>query len=129
MADTDGSLKSYIQLNSLYTSYSQLRANIATALGSVDRKVLINNVLRPDTCSDYKPNLRERRSWEDLQQAEEKRALVGRKLSRRGGGSEAFIGETMITAADFCPKYWVEANGQILPINSNQALFSLLGTR
>lgn len=31
-------------------------------------------------------------------------------------------------AANFEPKYWAYCNGQILPINANQALFSLLGT-
>jgi microcystin-dependent protein len=31
-------------------------------------------------------------------------------------------------AADFAPKYWALCNGQILAINQNQALFSLLGT-
>jgi microcystin-dependent protein len=29
---------------------------------------------------------------------------------------------------NFAPKGWAECNGQLLPINSNQALFSLLGT-
>ena len=29
---------------------------------------------------------------------------------------------------DFPPKGWAECNGQLLPINQNQALFSLLGT-
>lgn len=31
-------------------------------------------------------------------------------------------------AYDFTPKYWQQCNGQLLAINSNQALFSLLGT-
>lgn len=31
-------------------------------------------------------------------------------------------------AADFAPKNWALCAGQILPINTNQALFSLLGT-
>src|SRR3954465_7762932 len=29
---------------------------------------------------------------------------------------------------DFAPKGWAMCNGQLLPINQNQALFSLLGT-
>ncbi len=31
-------------------------------------------------------------------------------------------------AYDFCPMYWALCNGQLLAINTNQALFSLLGT-
>ncbi|MDR7212643.1 tail fiber protein [Flavobacterium piscis] len=31
-------------------------------------------------------------------------------------------------AYDFTPKYWAQCNGQLLAINTNQALFSLLGT-
>lgn len=42
--------------------------------------------------------------------------------------SEPFIGELMWVGFNFCPKGWAPANGQILPINQNQALFSLLGT-
>jgi microcystin-dependent protein len=41
---------------------------------------------------------------------------------------DPFLGETMIVAFDFCPKGWAATNGQLLPINQNQALFSLLGT-
>lgn len=39
-----------------------------------------------------------------------------------------FLGEISITGANFCPRGTAEAKGQILPINQNQALFSLLGT-
>jgi microcystin-dependent protein len=42
--------------------------------------------------------------------------------------SEPFIGEMMVTAINFCPRGWVFANGQVLPIALNTALFSLLGT-
>jgi microcystin-dependent protein len=42
--------------------------------------------------------------------------------------SEAFIGETRIFSFDFPPKYWAHCNGQIMPIQQNTALFSLLGT-
>ena len=41
---------------------------------------------------------------------------------------EPFLGETMIVAFSFCPKGWAATNGQLLPINQNQALFSLLLT-
>jgi microcystin-dependent protein len=42
--------------------------------------------------------------------------------------SEPFIAEISIFAGDFAPKGWKFCNGQLLPINQNQALFSLLGT-
>jgi microcystin-dependent protein len=42
--------------------------------------------------------------------------------------AEPFLGQTMAAAFNFCPKGWATMNGQLLPINQNQALFSLLGT-
>lgn len=42
--------------------------------------------------------------------------------------AEPLLGQLMWTAATFCPRGWAEANGQLLPISSNTALFSLLGT-
>lgn len=39
-----------------------------------------------------------------------------------------FIGEIKICAFNFPPKNWAFCNGQLLPINQNQALFSLFGT-
>jgi microcystin-dependent protein len=42
--------------------------------------------------------------------------------------SQPFIAEIKIMAFNFAPKGWAVCNGQILPINQNQALFSLLGT-
>ena len=41
---------------------------------------------------------------------------------------EPFMGEIRIMAFDFPPQGWAFCNGQLLPINQNQALFSLLGT-
>jgi microcystin-dependent protein len=38
------------------------------------------------------------------------------------------LGEIKICAFNFPPKGWALCNGQLLPINQNQALFSLLGT-
>jgi microcystin-dependent protein len=41
-----------------------------------------------------------------------------------------FMGSLCVTAADFCPSpYYAPANGAVIAINSNQALFSLLGAR
>jgi microcystin-dependent protein len=39
-----------------------------------------------------------------------------------------FLGEIRIVSFNFAPKGWAICNGQLLPINQNQALFSLLGT-
>lgn len=41
---------------------------------------------------------------------------------------EPFLGEIRIMSFNFAPKGWALCNGQFLPINQNQALFSLLGT-
>ena len=43
--------------------------------------------------------------------------------------SEFFIGQIMMAGFNFAPKYFALCNGQLLPINQNQALFSLLGTQ
>lgn len=42
--------------------------------------------------------------------------------------SEPFIGELRLFGFNFPPQGWAECNGQLLPINQNTALFSLLGT-
>jgi|GraSoiStandDraft_35_1057300.scaffolds.fasta_scaffold448567_2 microcystin-dependent protein len=39
-----------------------------------------------------------------------------------------FIGEVVMYAFNYPPKTWALCNGQFLPINQNQALFSILGT-
>lgn len=39
-----------------------------------------------------------------------------------------YMGEIMVVSFTFCPKYTMEANGALLPIAQNTALFSLLGT-
>jgi microcystin-dependent protein len=43
--------------------------------------------------------------------------------------SEPFLGEIRIMGFNYAPNGWALCNGQILPINQNQALFALLGTR
>jgi microcystin-dependent protein len=42
--------------------------------------------------------------------------------------AEPFLAEIRIMSFNFAPKGWAMCNGQLLPINQNQALFSLLGT-
>jgi microcystin-dependent protein len=41
---------------------------------------------------------------------------------------DCFLGELRIMSFNFPPLGWAQCNGQLLPINQNQALFSLLGT-
>jgi len=42
--------------------------------------------------------------------------------------AEPFLSEIRMMSFNFAPKGWALCNGQFLPINQNQALFSLLGT-
>jgi microcystin-dependent protein len=42
--------------------------------------------------------------------------------------AEPFLAEIRIMSFNFPPKGWATCDGQLLPINQNQALFSLLGT-
>ncbi len=42
--------------------------------------------------------------------------------------AEPFLGELKIVPFNFAPQGWAMCNGQFLPINQNQALFSILGT-
>ncbi len=42
--------------------------------------------------------------------------------------STPFVAQLMLASFNFAPKGWALANGQLLAINQNQALFSLVGT-
>jgi microcystin-dependent protein len=42
--------------------------------------------------------------------------------------AEPFMAEIRLFSFGFAPRSWALCNGQLLPINQNQALFSLLGT-
>jgi microcystin-dependent protein len=42
--------------------------------------------------------------------------------------AEPFLSEIRLMSFSFAPKGWAMCNGQLLPINQNQPLFSLLGT-
>src|SRR3989337_2900873 len=42
--------------------------------------------------------------------------------------AEPFLSEIRLMSFEFAPKGWALCNGQLLPINQNQALFALLGT-
>ena len=41
--------------------------------------------------------------------------------------AEPFLSEIRIFSINYAPRGWAMCNGQFLPINQNQALFSLLG--
>ena len=42
--------------------------------------------------------------------------------------SEPFLGEIKLVGFNFPPRGWAQCDGQLLPINQNQSLYSLLGT-
>ncbi|MSU58986.1 MAG: phage tail protein [Pedosphaera sp.] len=42
--------------------------------------------------------------------------------------AEPFLSEIRIMSFGYAPRGWALCNGQLLPVNQNQALFSLLGT-
>lgn len=43
--------------------------------------------------------------------------------------AEPFLAEVRLLSFNFPPKGWARCDGQMLPINQNQALFALLGTQ
>lgn len=43
--------------------------------------------------------------------------------------ADPFLGEIRLLSFAFAPRGWALCNGQLLPINQNQALYSLMGTR
>ncbi|MCQ0987694.1 phage tail protein [Jiella marina] len=55
-------------------------------------------------------------------------SLLPLQVQPASAGLEPFVGELMLVPYNFCPRGWAAANGQLLAISSNSALFSLLGT-
>jgi microcystin-dependent protein len=53
-------------------------------------------------------------------------ALEGIYPSRNA--ADPFIGEIVMFGGNFAPQGWALCDGQLLPITSNEALFSILGT-
>lgn len=47
---------------------------------------------------------------------------------RAAAGPNPFLGDIVPAGYNFCPRGWASAEGQLLAISSNTALFSLLGT-
>ena len=54
--------------------------------------------------------------------------LMSTAPNSANAGMEPFIGEISYVAFNFAPQGWYQCDGQTLPINQYQALFSLLGT-
>ncbi|HEY2070903.1 MAG TPA: tail fiber protein [Rhizomicrobium sp.] len=50
-------------------------------------------------------------------------------LPATGASAQAYISEVITMTSNFCPQGFALANGQFLPINQNQILFSLIGTK
>src|SRR5258706_2489378 len=92
--------------------YSQQRADLPTAHS-------------PDTVDLHGPALMPVRARDQFGPDN-----FGPDNSIQGGRSmaEPFLSEIRIMSFVFPPKGWALCDGQLLPINQNQALFSLLGT-
>jgi len=58
-------------------------------------------------------------------------ALLGRARPVRAAVQDVqpYLGEIALISWNFPPKGWTFCNGQVLPINQNMALYSLLGTQ
>jgi microcystin-dependent protein len=59
-------------------------------------------------------------------------SLAGLFPTNDGGAvdsTQQYLGEVVAFAGDFAPRGWALAQGQLLPISQNQALFALLGTQ
>ena len=55
-------------------------------------------------------------------------STLGYTAPASADGLEPLLGQLMQTGANFCPRGYAQAAGQIVSIQSNTALFSLLGT-
>ena len=55
-------------------------------------------------------------------------ALASLIVAPMAQAQEKYIGEILMTGANFCPRGSAAAEGQLMAISSNTALFSLLGT-
>lgn len=41
---------------------------------------------------------------------------------------EGYIGQIVVFSGNFAPEYWALCDGRVLPINNNEALYSIIGT-
>ena len=53
---------------------------------------------------------------------------LGIASTAKAQATDPYLGEIIYVANDFCPRGWAEANGQLLSISQEFALFALLGT-
>lgn len=53
---------------------------------------------------------------------------IARRSDAATTGIEPYLGQIMLVSWNYPPRGWAFCNGQLLPINQNQALFSILGT-
>lgn len=53
---------------------------------------------------------------------------LGGVLAPEKASAEPYIGDIIPVGYNFCPRGWVEANGQLLAISQYSAMFSLMGT-
>lgn len=53
---------------------------------------------------------------------------LGVTAPKAAAQSDPLLGQMILFAGNFCPRGWADANGQLLAIASNSALFSILGT-
>jgi len=56
-------------------------------------------------------------------------AVLFGRARRAEADTQPYLGEIMLFGGNFAPRGYALCNGQLLPINQNQALFSLLGTQ
>ncbi|TMM46166.1 phage tail protein [Qipengyuania marisflavi] len=54
--------------------------------------------------------------------------VSGSAQTAQAQASEPYISQLITTGANFCPRGWARAEGQLLAISGNDALFSLVGT-
>jgi hypothetical protein len=73
-------------------------------------------------------NLKSQEIWPRCCQFLRNRLLHSPRFVRRLNGRAILHGQLETFAFNFCPKGWAALNGQLLPINTNTALFALLGT-
>lgn len=55
-------------------------------------------------------------------------ACGGLGVTLGAAAQDKYMGELMLTGATFCPNGTWEANGQLMPVNQNGAMYSLYGT-
>ena len=56
-------------------------------------------------------------------------ALMAGTAPAAHAGMDEYLGEIITAGFNFCPRGTLEADGRLLPISENSALFSLLGTQ